>query len=177
MVSKATYFEAHKSLYPPTLQPKLRSSNWGCAAAPGTGVTHTQHRVECSRNKLPHPSPCTSVHHNCTLSHSKPTEEGHRLSCHMTISLLLLRRQFWGRIPFHLVTNSWQMFPDRQDFKDAACSTDWAQPYSCQPAPLCPTGTHSLWKTDSGLEDPSSTSKDLNKNVRAFCVHDEHLLN
>lgn len=55
MVNKATYFEAHKSPDPSTLQPKLRSSNWGCAAAPGTGVTHTQHRVECSCNKLPHP--------------------------------------------------------------------------------------------------------------------------
>lgn len=110
MVSKATDFEAHKSLYPPILQPKLHSATtWGCATASGATVTHTQHCVEC--NTFPHP---ITPHQSCNLSYSKPTEEGHRLSHHMTVSHLLLR-QFWGGILFHLATNTWQMFSARRE--------------------------------------------------------------
>lgn len=118
MVSKATDSEAHRSLYPPTLRPKLHSATtWGCAAAPDAAVTHAQHCVGC-RVSTPHrPTP------SCTRAATSLTQNQRRkdTGCPVIWQYLI---SCWGGsfgIPFHLVTNIWQMFPDRRETRLQRC--------------------------------------------------------
>lgn len=184
MVSKVTDFEVRKSLYPLMLLHELLSGSWSCTAGvlwcdphfPTPSTVWEAHTTSSHAQ-----APPRLIHQSSNVCRSKWTEEGRGLPCHRTTPCLLLRRQFWDKIPFYLVTNTRQVLPDRRNFKDAACSTDWGQPHCYQAGPLCPAGTCSLWKTDTRPEVPSSAPKGLkshlNKNVRAFFAHLGHLLN